>query len=176
MFLKFMSKLYFILVIIAIFGIFSCSKEKEYPVVPVIEYKSFINDVTDQKGYLVISFTDGDGDIGLYSDQVFPPFDSTSIYHYNLYINIFEKINGLYKPFVVFNQNTQQNDTIVFKYRIPYIVPVSANGSVKGEFTTKLDVDLMQPYLHSDTVKFEIFIYDRMLHKSNTVTSAELYF
>ncbi len=171
-----MSKLYFILVIITIFGIFSCSKEKEYPIEPVIEYKNYINDITNQKAYLVIGFTDGDGDIGLYSDQIYPPFDSTSIYHYNLYINIFEKIGGQFKPFVVFNQNTQQNDTIVFKYRIPFIEPVSANGSVKGEFTTKLDVDLMQPYLHSDTVKFEIYIYDRKLHKSNVVTSSELYF
>ncbi len=176
MFLNSTSKLYFIFLIFAIGLLFSCSKEKNYPVEPIIEYKEFIYNYNTQKASLVISFTDGDGDIGLRSDQIYPPFDSTSIYHYNYYIYIYEKINGNFIPFVVFNPSTQQNDTIIFKYRIPYIEPVSANGSLKGEFSTRLDIDLMLPYLHSDTVKFDAYIYDRKLHKSNTISTAEIVF
>lgn len=176
MIIKSTSKLYFFLVIIVIVGFFSCSKEKEYPIIPVIEYKEFLFDLTSQKGYLVIGFTDGDGDIGLNSDQIYHPFDSASIYHYNFYVNINEKINGKFIPFVKFNQSTQQYDTILFKYRIQYIEPVSANGSLKGEFTTKFDLDLMMPFLHSDTIQFKAYIYDRMLHKSNIITTSEIVF
>jgi hypothetical protein len=170
------SKLYIFLILITTSGIFSCSKEKEYPIIPVIEYKSFLYDYSSQKGNMVIGFTDGDGDIGLYSNQIYPPFDTTSIYHYNFYINIQEKINGSFIPLVIFNQITQQNDTVTFKYRIPYIEPVSANGSLKGEFSTKLDIDLMLPYLNSDTIRFETYIYDRKLNKSNTIVSSEIIF
>lgn len=170
------SKLYIFLLLIVIIGIFSCSKEKEYPILPVIEYKSFFYDNITQKGNMVIGFTDGDGDIGLYSNQIYPPYDTTSIYHYNFYINIQEKINGSFVPFVIFNQITQQYDTVTFKYRIPYIEPVSANGSLKGELSTKLDIDLMLPFLNSDTIRFEAYIFDRKLNKSNIIVSSEIIF
>lgn len=174
--IKVLSKLYFILIIFAIALLFSCSKEKNYPIIPVIEYKDFVYDFNTQKASLILGFTDGDGDVGLNSDYIYPPFDSASIYHYNFYVSIFEKINGNFVPFIVFNQSTQQNDTIIFKYRIPYIEPVSANGSLKGEFSTKMDIDLMLPYLHSDTVKFEAYIFDRKLHKSNIITTPIIIF
>lgn len=165
----------FILAVLAIF-FSSCNKEKNYPEIPYIEYKSFAYNPSNGEGYLNIGFQDGDGDIGLYSWQNDPPFDTGSIYHYNYYINVFEKINGFYTPLKIFNNNTQQYDTIVFKYRIPYIEPISANGSVKGEFHTKIDLGLMIPFLHSDTVKFDMYIYDRKLHKSNVASTPDLLF
>ncbi len=174
--MKLTSKLSIILILLVFVILFSCSKEKEYPVIPDIKYNQFFYNSSNEEGNLIIGFTDGDGDIGLTSNHIFPPFDSTSIYHYNFYIDIYEKINGIYKRFVVFNSSTQQNDTIVFKYRIPFIEPVSANGSLKGEFTTKINIGLMLPFLHTDTLMFKAYIYDRALHKSNVINTPDFVF
>ncbi len=156
--------------------LFSCKKEKEYPVTPVIEYKEFLYNPVSQEGQFVFKFTDGDGDIGLKQSDIYFPFDTSSIYYNNLFIHIYEKINGVFQPFYIFNSITQKNDTIVFKYRIPYIEPVSANGSLKGELETKMDIFLMLPFLHSDTLQFEAYIYDRQLHKSNIIRSTDILF
>ena len=171
-----MSKIYFFGILMVIILLFSCKKEKEYPVVPVIEYKEFLYDRSTQQGSFVFKFTDGDGDIGLSQTDTQPPFDTASFYYNNFFIHIYERINGIYQPFVIFNNITQQNDTIVFKYRIPYITPVSANGSLKGELETKMDVGLMLPFLHSDSVQFEAFIFDRQLHKSNVIRTPDIIF
>ncbi|MFZ4741225.1 MAG: hypothetical protein ACOYLE_08680 [Bacteroidales bacterium] len=171
-----MSKIYFFVILVLATLLFSCKKEKEYPVVPAIEYKEFLYNTITQEGDFVFKFTDGDGDIGLKQSDNYPPFDTTSYYYNNFYIHIYERINGKYLPFVFFNSITQQNDTIIFKYRIPYIEPVSANGSLKGELKTKIGVGLMLPYLHSDTLQFEAYIYDRKLHKSNIIRTPDIIF
>lgn len=156
--------------------LFSCTKEKEYPIIPAIEYKEFLYNSGLQQGYFVFKFTDGDGDIGLKQSDNYPPFDTASYYYNNFYLHIYERINGKYVPLIVFNPTTQQNDTIVFPYRIPYIEPVSANGSLKGELQTKIDVGLMLPYLHTDTIQFEAYIFDRKLHKSNVIRTSDIIF
>ncbi len=165
-----------LLLITSTIVIFSCNKEKNFSEIPFIEFKGLEYNLSSGASILKISFQDGDGDIGLYSWQNQPPFDTNSIFHYNYYVHVFEKINGVFQPLKIFNNITQQYDTIIFKYRIPYIEPVSANGSVKGEFHTKMDLGLMKPFIHSDTLKFEMYIYDRKLHKSNLATTPELLF
>jgi len=171
-----MSKIKYFAVVLYLFVLFSCKKEEDYPVIPAIEYKAFLYDAAQQQGYFIFKFTDGDGDIGLQQYHTYPPFDTASYYYNNFFIHVYERINGVYQPFIIFNTTTQQNDTIVFKYRIPYIEPVSANGSLKGELQTNLDIGLMLPYLHTDTIQFEAYIFDRKLHKSNTIRTADIIF
>jgi hypothetical protein len=172
-----MSKINFFVILIVFVMLFSCKKEQEYPVIPAIEYKEFLHNPTSQEAYFVFKFTDGDGDIGLKQSDIYPPFDTSSFYYNNFYIHIYEKINGSYKPFVLFNTITQQNDTIIYPYRIPYIEPISANGSLKGELKTKIDdIGMMLLFLHSDTVQFEAYIFDRKLHKSNVIRTPDIIF
>ena len=77
----------FVLVISSL--LVSCIKKEDYPDIPSIEFKSFskINNGLgyDDKGLLVISFTDGDGDIGLGSQEIQPPYDTASMYYYNFF-------------------------------------------------------------------------------------------
>ena len=160
----------------AITLLFSCKKEKDYPVIPAIEYKEFLYNPVLQEGNFVIKFTDGDGDIGLKQSDTFPPFDATSYYYNNFCLYIYERINGTYQYLTVFNTTTQQNDIKFFPYRIPYIEPVSANGSLKGELKTEINIGLMLPFLHSDTLQFEAYIFDRQLHKSNTIRTPDIIF
>jgi hypothetical protein len=63
----------------------SCKKHEVYPIEPVIEFKDFIKidngTSIDNKGYLIINFTDGDGDIGLETEDTLPPYNINGDYY-----------------------------------------------------------------------------------------------
>ena len=174
--MKFRSKVSFLFGIAAFILLLSCSREQTYPVVPYLEFKDFAVSSDYSQGLFTCKFTDGDGDVGLNESDNYTPFDTSSYYYNNFFINVFVKKKGKYEYFTVFNTQTQNYDTIVFKYRIKRIDPVSANGSLKGEIQTVLDIGLMTPYLKNDTVVFKAFLYDRKLNKSNVVQSNDIYF
>ncbi len=148
----------------------SCKKPEEYPIIPAIQYKSAYT-TKDQQGfdeylYVTISFTDGDGDIGYKSkesgenDPIFD--DPTSPYYNNFIVKMFIKQNGVWNSL----------DTPVSS-RIPYLTPDGKNKALKGDILRELNLPLA---LVNDTMKYDIFIYDRALHQSNTITTPEYIF
>ena len=76
----------------------SCIKKEVYPDIPQIEFQSFITQFDSglyaKRGFLTISFKDGNGDIGLWPTQKDPPYETGSIYYYNYIIDYYEKQNG----------------------------------------------------------------------------------
>jgi len=79
-----------ILLIIFFAGVFfqiSCKKPETYPIVPHIEFVSFIKIINDQnqnidnKGVLKISFTDGDGDLGLAEGDTLSPYTREYLFY-----------------------------------------------------------------------------------------------
>ncbi|MEI6884795.1 MAG: hypothetical protein WCO02_09920 [Bacteroidota bacterium] len=143
----------------------SCMKKDNYPDIPYITYAGYYNvfDSTNiaKSGVLTITFQDGDGDIGLNSWDVYPPYDSTSIYFYNYYIDVYSKRNG------VFVKDTLQTP---LRYRIPNLTPDDPNKSIKGIIENILPLN---PHPIYDTIRFTCYIYDRALHQSNIVTTPE---
>ncbi|MFZ4520826.1 MAG: hypothetical protein ACOYNC_03935 [Bacteroidales bacterium] len=137
----------------------SCMKKEVYPVIPAIAYQNFTMEFdTGQRptrGFLTISFKDGDGDIGLRINQTEPPFDTGSIYYYNYIIDYYERQNG---TFVKIDLDQTYNA------RIPYLTPNDPNKAIKGFI---VDTLLLNPFPVYDTVKFKFYIYDRALNKSN---------
>ena len=101
-----------------LFLVSSCMKKEVYPDVPVIAFQSFVEEFDTGKyatrGYLTITFKDGNGDIGLLPGQTQPPFDSGSPYYYNYIIDYYEKQNGSFVKLVT---------TVPFSARIPYLTP-----------------------------------------------------
>ena len=148
----------FTLLIFATLLVFACKKPDEYPVIP--------NQGFDQLFYVTISFTDGDGDIGYKSresgenDPIFD--DPTSQYYNNFIVKMFIKQNGVWNTI----------DTPVSS-RIPYLTPDGKNKALKGDILRELNLPF--PLLN-DTMKYDIFIYDRALHQSNTITTPEFIF
>lgn len=159
-----------------IFLLLSCSHEQSYPPAPYLEFKDYAENIDHTQGYFTVKFTDGDGNVGLNESDNNPPFDTANYYYNNFFINIFVKKNGVYDYFTIFNNQTQKYDTIVFKYRIKRIDAVNANGSLKGEIQTKLDVGMMKPFMVNDTIQYRAFLYDRSLNKSNVVFSNDIYY
>ncbi|MFN8166903.1 MAG: hypothetical protein U0X76_12275 [Bacteroidia bacterium] len=159
---------YIIAVLLTGLVISSCKKPDEYPVVPSIDYKSMIV-LHDANGYdgsidVTIGLTDGDGDIGYYpresglNDPIFD--DPSSEYYTNFKVETYHKIMGVWTL-----------DTVDISARIPYLTPEGSNKALKCEVRRNLPI---RPSLNLDTFYYKIFIYDRGLHQSNTITTPEV--
>ena len=152
----------------------SCRRFEEFPDVPQIAYEGFLlenNAETGitQRGVLIFSYQDGDGNLGLASRDTFPPFNWGSPYYYNLVIDYYEMRNGEFEkvPLVFWNNETQQFDTLTFNSRFPILTPPTGNLAIKGVFQDT--VFLYNPLSKFDTIKFSVYIYDRDLNKSNVI-------
>jgi hypothetical protein len=155
---------YSILFTILVFTAISCGKEEDFPVVPEIKYESFLrlynpNSGLFERGVLTISFTDGDGDIGLRPRDTVPPYD------YNFFIDYYEiQFGDTVKVDII---DPISLDTLTFNQRIPMLTPGGANKSIKGEIEDTLFIyNYSSPF---DTIMFEMYIVDRALHQSNVI-------
>jgi len=140
---------------------FACQKIEKYPDIPEIEFVGvtrIINpDNIIDKVVLKISFTDGDGDIGLTQNDTLPPYD------YNFFIKYFEKRDGEFVEVVL--------KDFSFNARIPVLTPEGRNKSIKGEIQDTIIVNTMSAY---DTIRFETYIVDRALHESNVIITPDI--
>ena len=135
-----------------------CLKSNEYPPEPAIEFLSYtytdsIDDLGNPAhlGLLTVSFTDGDGDMGLAQSDTAAPFD------YNLYVNRVGIKGGM------------EQAPVELKFRIPYITPKGQIKTLTGEMDVELDVIPVQ--VSYDTLFYELYLLDRALNKSNTITT-----
>ena len=137
----------------------SCMKKETYPDVPAIEFQNFtlLFDYIKvaRKGILTISFTDGNGDIGLRPGDTLPPYQKDSNYYYNYVIDYYEKQHGQFVKVPLL---------LPFSARIPPLTPDYPNKAIKGII---VDTMQMNPAPVYDTIKFVFFLYDRALNKSN---------
>ncbi len=147
---------YIFLFTIALIVIAGCKKADEYSDIPSIGFKSLsvqknAGSGFDSIAHLVVSFTDGDGDIGTVQYDGVPN---------NFIINLFEKNNGIWNA-----------SSTSLSGHLPYLTPRGNNKALKGE----IEHDIFLPFGKiKDTLRYEIFIFDRALHKSNTVTTSEI--
>ena len=158
------------LCLILILSLFNaCKKPVSYPDTPSIKYESFeiidSIDALDEEmkyGILLFSFIDGDGDIGLNSDDTVAPFDTSSIYYNNLFITMMEFKNDSLKEVKL---------TTPLNFRIrPRFESSGQNKTLKGKIKVKLEYNniFLSKY---DTIKYYFYILDRDHHQSNTAES-----
>lgn len=152
---------------IVVIGFNSCSKHEQYPIEPIISFSSFTKIVNgtgiDDQGILAISFTDGDGDIGLEPWDTLPPYNFNGQYYYNIVIDYYEKKKGVFEKVDL---------PVTNNARIPYVNADLAERGIKGNIEVELYFNnVLSVY---DTIKFSVFIYDRALHKSNFIETPEI--
>jgi hypothetical protein len=155
-----------------------CRKPPEFPPEPAITFKEARTLLSSQGKdsilRVTITFTDGDGDLGLKQEDTLAPFTGT--YYYNMYAEYFELKNGSWNKryYIEYKDSISGTDTfqvpvskpIVFTYRVPYLEPKGKNKALQGE----IDSDI-STIGFADTCRFDIYIYDRALNKSNIVTT-----
>jgi len=146
--------------------LYACGKLETYSELPSVEFKSvYLADTVDgQKNdvklnRITLEIIDGDGNLGLNDSDTIGDFNP--VYYNNLFISILVKQHGEYRR--VFDD---------FKYRIPYKAPIGQNKYLKAEVIVKVEPFLA--YFDYDTVRYEIFVYDRALNKSETAISCDI--
>lgn len=170
---------YLFLGLIALIG--ACKEKEIYPVIPSLEWKTkyFLIEknafgVNDTLLGVVVSYKDGDGDIGLNDADTFPPYDRkedsqgniTNPYFYNLRIDYFEVKNGILSPFIIPNTT----DTFKIQTRISSLTPEGVHKAIRGDIQHEF-APPQYPGIRADSVYLKITLTDRALHQSNVLTS-----
>lgn len=162
----------------------SCFREPDYSVVPEIGFKEIsVHRArfprTDSVA-IIITYKDGDGDLGLGDQDINPPFAITNPdgtpnkFYYNYFINIFKKERGRFVP-VVF-----ADPSVTLNARFPRLNNLNTRTAIEGTLRYGFNffyafADAYQPRIGpGDTVRFEIQIADRQLHLSNIVQTDEI--
>ncbi|MFL5765802.1 MAG: hypothetical protein ACJ77K_17785 [Bacteroidia bacterium] len=163
--MKHFKNIFFILVISTM--IFSgCVKEKDFPTTPQIAFKAYYNYSPDSAD-CIITFKDGDGDVGILPDDTVTPNDFKLKYLYK------DTTDGQFKPFDMI-PGTPAMDTLFYSYRVPNLTPEGQYKALDGEILAKLRAAPLYYPLHH-IVKFEIQLRDRAGHLSNRVTTSEIH-
>ncbi|HOU47174.1 MAG TPA: hypothetical protein PLL99_05175, partial [Chitinophagales bacterium] len=136
-------------------GFVACYKTPQYPITPTLKFETFTkpNSVftLGDTGNLVLSFTDGDGDMGKLNNA-----DSSSRLWYR-----------------------NQRDTTFFNRDRYYVIPVipqkGTTKAISGTIEMKLSAALFNSYeayfiakgISIDTFTFKMYVTDRANHQSN---------
>ena len=145
----------------------SCKKTKTYPPEPFLEFVSFtkIQNTAgaDATGILKVRFTDGDGDVGLSEQDTLAPFNKEGEYFYNFFITYFEKQKGVYQEIDLKPSNNS---------RVPLLNPDEEDKGLEGDIEIELFIN--NPFSVYDTIRFDAYLVDRALNRSNTITTGDI--
>ena len=150
---------------VAVLALTGCLEDVSFPDEPQIEFMSFIVDETDN-AVLSFSVTDGDGDLGLNSDDIAHPFCPSCEHYYNLKCEYDELRDGVWTHIELNPQEGQ----VPFYYRVPRANPSGTNQAIDGV----IEVAMNTWHLNSsyDTLRFRMTIEDRSLNLSNEDTTS----
>jgi hypothetical protein len=141
----------------------SCKKETSFSTTPAIKFKEFTVYNKDSSD-CTISFTDGDGDIGILT---------TDTNKYNLKMKyLYKNAAGNFVPYDA-DPGTLVFDTLFYTFRIKTITPDGQYKALNGDLTAQLRATPIFNPKHS-VVEFTIVLWDRAGHASNMVTTNEI--
>jgi len=175
--------------------VWACVETEQVSPIPEIHYKSMVfgsygnsglgNSV--KYGIIEFSFIDGDADLGVY-DAIHNDSTLPDSMRNGIFVSFFEKVDGQYYERFFTETKTIQirdsvtiggsvivtirdsviTDTLSFNYLLPYdskMDRVGQNKIIKGIIRDTIHFPPMN--LPFDTMRFEFYIRDRALHKSN---------
>ncbi len=141
-----------------------------FPKEPAISFKELRPNRTGDTLVLTITFRDGDGDLGISTDDTLESF--------NYYAEPFKKVDGEFRR----AELPQYIPGVIstFNGRFPVLKRDGQPGPIEGDLD--YTITLLDPpdftnenyILPYDTVRFQVFINDRQKNRSNVVTSSEV--
>lgn len=147
----------------------TCKPHAKFPKEPHLDFVSLekIDNGTfiDDKAFLRLYFTDGDGNVGLNSEDNISPFDTGSVYKNNFFVTYYAKRNGEFVAFPEF----------AFNARLPRFSSTNTPEALEGEIEYMLSIrNPLVTAPNRDTIRFECWMFDRDLNESNHVFTPEL--
>ncbi len=141
--------------------VLACNKLETYDNRPIITESSY-SLLQNASGFdtslvLKFTFTDGDGNVGLSNSDTMPPYD------FNVMIDYFEKRDGKFTKILI----PGSTDTLNFNSRIKEF---GSKNPTKAEVELKVNISVVI----ADTVKFDYYILDKSLNKSNVITTGPI--
>ncbi len=177
-----------------IVGVNSCQTPPDFPDTPKIKFIE-LKEIDENNLGLVFEFEDGDADLGLLSTQTNPPYNE---YNYILAngdtvqratapANAVDSVknltfsNAIVHTYLLVDGEFQKSfygidfstlDTIPRPdLRFPPVSQKVQNQPVSGTIEVFINTEFF-PYRSTDTLRFELYIFDRALHASNRVNTS----
>jgi hypothetical protein len=151
--------------------LFACNPYEKLPEETLLTYVSYdkiLDSLSQECLRIHYTFQDGDGNIGLNPKDTLPPFDVFP-YNSNFYIYVLDKDNN--GNFSVMMMDTSE---IYYAYRIaPFNVPCALKGSLTLDITA-FDFVSIKAISKNKVIRFDAFMYDHNLMKSNVAVSDEI--
>lgn len=94
-------------------------------------------------------------------------------FHNNIYIKFFVKKNGVYDEFDFLELFKPQCNSVSFDGRFPLLNDPNRDRPLEGKLKYTMKSALWELTFRQDTMKLDIFIYDRALNKSNTISTPD---
>jgi hypothetical protein len=146
-----------------------CRKDLHISDVPSITFDQYykLKSATSPYDSLVIvdiDFEDGDGDFGLSLSDTASPFRIGDAYFNNVFVEYLRGNNGVYT-----HQVTGTSDTLNYNDRVTDLKPESRVKAILGTLHIKVSPTITSG-APPDSIKLNVFIVDRQLHRSNTLS------
>jgi hypothetical protein len=164
-------------------GLGSCLKAPEYPVTPEISYESIRlkHDVSTSQPidsvFITIRFQDGDGDLGMSSDESnAAPYVGTRFAN-NYFIEPYVRASTG-GSFVDVKDTGRGISAGAYNSRFERISTSSESRSapIKGTLTRVYTFAYRTLFQPGEEVRFTVSIADRAMHESNTITTESVVF
>jgi hypothetical protein len=163
----------------------ACQTPPEFSKTPAITLdrlaKFHLNKIYDEEGIPIsqgrdsinisLNFKDGDGDLGLDQSDLVPPYyvnGKKTDYYNNFFIDMYVLKHKKWSK-IIFDHNLN------FNSQFQRFQKGDKKSPLKGTMYYNFSIDNSVPetfnFGYKDTLMFEVYILDRALNKSNTVTT-----
>lgn len=169
-----MKRITILVILFTIIIALGCKKENKTPQPPVITFLEGGISADTSSSVVKFEFFDEDGDLGLRQEE------NTGEQAFNIFVDYYEKENGVWilkSPIVVPSADQPDPNVIVFDttfthLRFPFLENEDGS-SLTGEAEILLFYNnFIIPF--ADTFRYEIYIKDRALQKSNIIVTDEI--
>ncbi len=162
----------FIIILVLIAG---CKSEatqiSKVPVISISSVEQLKLNGRDSVVNITLAYEDGDGDIGLNTQDTLVPYNYGSKYFYNLLVNLYRVKNGKAAKIPI----PLSSDTINFNDRITNLTPTGKSKSISGEIRLFIKA-IPYPGVLPDSMYYTFQLIDRKLNESNIVQTKVLRF